>query len=165
MTSPLRPGATIGILGGGQLGRMLAMAAARLGFKTHIFDPSANPPAGDVAAHVTIAPYDDSELLTRFAASVDVITFEFENIPAAALDLLEGIRPVRPARNALAVSQDRVDEKRFLQSLGLKVAPFAAVDTLADLEQALDTIGTPAILKTRRFGYDGKGQQLSLIHI
>ncbi len=158
MTSPLSPGATVGILGGGQLGRMLSMAAARLGLKTHIFEPLANPPAGDVAACVTTAPYDDTAALTEFANSVDVITFEFENIPTAALDILESIRPVRPRRNALAVSQDRMAEKKFLTSLGLHVAPFAQVDTLDDLQTALETVGTPAILKTRRFGYDGKGQ-------
>ncbi len=158
MTSPLPLGATVGILGGGQLGRMLSMAAARLGLKTHIFEPGANPPAGDVAARVTTAAYDDTEALTEFAASVDVITFEFENIPTAALDILESIRPVRPQRNALAVSQDRIAEKEFLTSLGLNVAPFAQIDTLEDLQKALGSIGSPAILKTRRFGYDGKGQ-------
>lgn len=158
MTSPLPLGATIGILGGGQLGRMLSMAAARLGLKTHIFEPGINPPAGDVAQHVTTAQYDDTEALVAFARSVDIITFEFENIPAAALDILESIRPVRPARLALSTSQDRIEEKGFLESLGLRVAPFAQIDTLDDLIAALDKIGTPAILKTRRFGYDGKGQ-------
>ncbi len=158
MTNPLPTGATIGILGGGQLGRMLSVAAARLGFITHIFEPGANPPAGHVADRVTTAAYDDLAALTAFAKSVDVITYEFENIPTAALDTLEALRPIHPNRRALATSQDRLTEKEFLQSLGLNTAPFAAVDTADDLQTALATVCTPAILKTRRFGYDGKGQ-------
>ncbi len=158
MTEPLRPGSTIGILGGGQLGRMLSVAASRLGFRCHIFEPAANPPAADVAHQVTTSSYDDHAALGAFASSVDVITYEFENIPTAALDLLEAQRPIRPNRQALAISQDRLSEKSFLQDLGLRTAPFAAVDSATDLEAALDRIGTPAILKTRRFGYDGKGQ-------
>ncbi len=158
MSKPLPPGATIGILGGGQLGRMLAVAASRLGFKCHIYEPGAMPPAGQVAEHVTCAPYDDDDALTAFANSVDIITYEFENIPTSALDVLESITPVHPNRRALAVSQDRVSEKEFLQGLGLNVAPFAAVDNLAELKTAIAEIGTPSILKTRRFGYDGKGQ-------
>jgi len=158
MTDRLAPGATIGILGGGQLGRMLSVAASRLGFKTHIFEPGANPPAGQVAHAVTTAPYEDEAALRAFAASVDVITYEFENIPTSALDILEAIRPIRPGRNALAVSQDRLSEKTFLRDLGLMTAPFADVASEADLTAALGTIGAPAILKTRRFGYDGKGQ-------
>ncbi len=158
MTNPLAQGATIGILGGGQLGRMLSVAAARLGFKTHIFEPGANPPAGHVADQITTAPYDDTAALTAFASAVDVITYEFENIPTSALDTLEARHPIHPNRRALATSQDRLVEKEFLQSLGLKTAPFAAVDTLDDLTAALAKVGTPAILKTRRFGYDGKGQ-------
>ncbi|MBL4806761.1 MAG: 5-(carboxyamino)imidazole ribonucleotide synthase [Rhodobacteraceae bacterium] len=158
MTNPLPPGSTIGILGGGQLGRMLSVAAARLGLKTHIFEPGANPPAGQVADRVTTAGYDDLTALSAFAQSVDVITYEFENIPTEALDHLEALRPIHPNRKALATSQDRCVEKQFLQGLGLNVAPFAQIDTLDDLTAALATIGTPAILKTRRFGYDGKGQ-------
>ncbi|MEV8466007.1 5-(carboxyamino)imidazole ribonucleotide synthase [Fluviibacterium sp. DFM31] len=158
MTEALRPGATIGILGGGQLGRMLALAAARLGLKTHIYDPAPGGPAEQVADRTTVAAYDDAAALDAFAASVDVVTYEFENIPTSALDLLEAHRPIRPTRKALAVSQDRMTEKTFLQDLGLTVAPFAAVDSAADLEAALGTIGAPSILKTRRFGYDGKGQ-------
>lgn len=154
----LNPGATIGILGGGQLGRMLSVAAARLGFKTHIFDPGANPPAGHVAERVITAAYEDEEALRRFADGVDVITYEFENIPTSALDLLESLRPIRPNRKALAVSQDRLVEKAFLNELGLATAPFAAVDDATDLAEAIAEIGCPAILKTRRFGYDGKGQ-------
>lgn len=154
----LEQGATIGILGGGQLGRMLSVAASRLGFKTHIFEPGANPPAAHVADRVTTANYDDAEALNAFAQSVDVITYEFENIPTSALDVLENIRPIHPNREALRVSQDRITEKDFLANLGLTPAPYAAVDTLADLEHAVTEIGLPAILKTRRFGYDGKGQ-------
>lgn len=158
MNKPLPAGSVIGILGGGQLGRMLSVAAARLGYKTHIFEPGANPPAADVAHALTTASYDDSAALTAFAEAVDVITYEFENIPTAALDLLEARRPIRPNRRALAVSQDRIAEKQFLNGLGLTTAPFAAVSTAEDLEPALAQIGTPAILKTTRLGYDGKGQ-------
>ncbi len=158
MTNSLPTGATIGILGGGQLGRMLSVAAARLGFKTHIFEPAANPPAAHVADRVTTADYDDADALKAFAADVDVITYEFENIPTTALDLLETLRPIRPGREALRVSQDRLTEKTFLRDLGLKTAPFADVSDLASLEAAVADLGTPAILKTRRFGYDGKGQ-------
>ncbi len=158
MTEPLQPGATIGILGGGQLGRMLSVAASRLGLKCHIFEPGNEPPAGQVAARVTTADYADQKALKEFANSVDVITYEFENIPTEALDVLESICPVRPGRDALRISQDRLTEKRFLQDLGLHTAPYAAIDTLADLDAALTDIGIPAILKSRRFGYDGKGQ-------
>ncbi|MEL0437573.1 5-(carboxyamino)imidazole ribonucleotide synthase [Phycobacter sp. K97] len=158
MSDPLQPGATIGILGGGQLGRMLSVAASRLGFRTHIFEPGANPPAGDVAHQVTTAAYEDEAALAAFAASVDVITYEFENIPTAALDILERHRPIRPGREALRVSQDRLTEKSFLKDLGLQTAPFADITSEGDLETALNGIGAPAILKTRRFGYDGKGQ-------
>ena len=158
MTKPLAQGATIGILGGGQLGRMLSVAASRLGLKTHIFEPGANPPAGQVADTVTTASYEDTNALEAFANAVDVITFEFENIPAAALDTIEAITPVLPNRRALATSQDRITEKEFLTGLGLQVAPYANVESHDDLAAAVLTIGTPSILKTRRFGYDGKGQ-------
>lgn len=158
MVDVLNTGATIGILGGGQLGRMLSVAASRLGFKTHIFEPAANPPAGHVADVVTSASYEDEAALKAFAACVDVITYEFENVPTSALDLLESIKPIRPNRRALAVSQDRITEKEFLSGLGLNIAPYAAVDTAEDLDKAIAEIGAPAILKTRRFGYDGKGQ-------
>ncbi len=154
----LAPGATIGILGGGQLGRMLSVAAARLGFKTCIFEPAADCPASHVANVHFKAPYEDEDALRAFAAACDVITFEFENIPAAALDLLSGLTPVRPGRRALKVSQDRLVEKAALADLGLATAPFAAVDDAEDLAEALAEIGPPGILKTRRFGYDGKGQ-------
>lgn len=158
MTDALPTGSTIGILGGGQLGRMLSVAASRLGFRTHIYEPSANPPAAHVADSVTTAPYDDLAALAAFAASVDVVTYEFENIPTAALDVLEKTHPIRPNRRALAVSQDRIAEKDFLTSLGLTTAPYAGVTTLDDLHHAITKIGTPAILKTTRLGYDGKGQ-------
>ena len=158
MTEPLAPGATIGILGGGQLGRMLSVAASRLGFRTHIFEPGANPPAGHVADRVTTARYDDAAALRAFGESVDVITYEFENIPTDALDILEALAPIRPNREALRISQDRLTEKDFIESCGLAVAPHAAVDSAPDLVAALAAIGAPAILKTRRLGYDGKGQ-------
>ncbi len=156
--SALPVGATIGILGGGQLGRMLAVAASRLGLKTHIFEPGSAPPAGDVAHAVTMAAYTDAAALKAFAASVDVITYEFENIPTSALDILEALKPIHPNRNALATSQDRLTEKTFLRDLGLTTAPFAVVADAASLDAAIGTIGTPAILKTRTLGYDGKGQ-------
>jgi 5-(carboxyamino)imidazole ribonucleotide synthase len=158
MTEALSTGAVIGILGGGQLGRMLSVAASRLGFRTHIFEPGANPPAGHVADRVTTAGYDDEAALRAFAESVDVVTYEFENIPTTALDVIEAIRPIRPNREALRVSQDRLVEKDFLTGLGLTVAPYANVENAADLDAAMGTIGAPSILKTRRFGYDGKGQ-------
>jgi 5-(carboxyamino)imidazole ribonucleotide synthase len=157
MAEPLPPGAVIGILGGGQLGRMLSVAAARLGYRTHIYEPAPAPPAADVAHALTTAPYDDRAALTAFAAVVDVITYEFENIPAAALDALS-VRPIHPNRRALATSQDRLAEKAFLTGIGLATAPYAPVATADDLADALSLIGCPAILKTTRLGYDGKGQ-------
>ena len=158
MTDPLHPGAVIGILGGGQLGRMLSVAAARLGYRTHIYEPGAAPPAADVAHAVTTAGYDDRTALAAFAGAVDVITYEFENIPTAALDLLESLRPLHPNRRALAISQDRLAEKAFLNGIGLVTAPFAPVASAEDLTAALTRIGCPSILKTTRLGYDGKGQ-------
>ena len=156
--SPLPTGATIGILGGGQLGRMLSVAASRLGFRTVIFEPGGDCPASHVANYHLQASYEDEDALRRFAESVDVITYEFENIPTSALDLLESLKPIHPNREALRVSQDRLTEKTFLTGLGLATAPFADVPDAAALDAALETIGAPAILKTRRFGYDGKGQ-------
>ena len=158
MNNPLPFGSTIGILGGGQLGRMLSVAAARLGYKTHIFEPAANPPAAHVADRVTTAAYEDLEALHAFAASVDIVTYEFENVPTSALDAIEEHVLLRPNREALRISQDRLTEKSFLQDLGLKTAPFANVESQEDLEQAVAQLGMPSILKTRRFGYDGKGQ-------
>ncbi|MEM9059882.1 MAG: 5-(carboxyamino)imidazole ribonucleotide synthase [Pseudomonadota bacterium] len=158
MIEMLPPGSTIGILGGGQLGRMLAIAAARLGLKSHIFEPGAEPPAADVSRHVTTASYEDEDAVAAFAQSVDVVTYEFENVPTSALDLIEKHVPIRPNREALATSQDRAVEKAFLQGLGIEVAPWAQVDDRAALDVAIGDVGTPSILKTRRFGYDGKGQ-------
>ena len=155
--SELAQGSVIGILGGGQLGRMLSVAASRLGYRCHIYEPGAAP-AGDVAHAVTCAGYDDEAALRAFAAAVDVITYEVENVPTSALDLLESLRPIRPNRRALAVSQDRVAEKGFLNDLGLQTAPWAAVNSESDLRAAVDRLGLPAILKTARLGYDGKGQ-------
>lgn len=160
MSDPLSPGGTIGILGGGQLGRMLAVAASRLGLHVHVFEPGAAPPAGEVARSTTTAGYDDEAALVAFAQGCDVITYEFENVPTAALDILEAHRPIRPGREALRISQDRLTEKTWLAGLGLAVAPFAPVEDAASLAEALERIGRPAILKTRRFGYDGKGQVL-----
>jgi len=158
MIDPLSQGSTIGILGGGQLGRMLSVAAARLGLRCHIFDPGENPPAGQVADQVTMATYDDQAALTAFAKACDVVTFEFENIPTAALDVIEAHAPIRPGREALRISQDRLTEKMFLQDLGLSVAPFADIPDAQAMQAAVAQIGAPSILKTRRFGYDGKGQ-------
>jgi len=154
----LEPGATIGILGSGQLGRMLALAAARLGFKCHIFAPDRDAPAFDVVMHATFADYNDTQALARFADSVDVVTYEFENIPADAATFLAARVPVLPDPEVLATTQDRLVEKNFIAQLGIGTAPFAAVNSAAELCAALERIGRPAVLKTRRFGYDGKGQ-------
>lgn len=154
----LAPGATIGILGGGQLGRFLAMAAAELGFACHVYCPDAHSPAFAVAARATQAPYEDEAALKAFAADVDVVTYEFENIPASCVATLKALVPVLPGVAALETAQDRLAEKRYFSRIGIDVAPFAPVDDLPGLRAALDEIGAPAILKTRRFGYDGKGQ-------
>ncbi|WP_083656397.1 5-(carboxyamino)imidazole ribonucleotide synthase [Mongoliimonas terrestris] len=155
---PLPPGSTIGILGGGQLGRMVALAAARLGFHCHVLCPDPASPAFEVAAAHTVAAYEDADALAALAAAVDVVTYEFENVPAETAHLLSAARPLFPDARALAITQDRVAEKAFLVEAGVAVAPFAAVDTAADLGAAIAVTGLPAILKTRRFGYDGKGQ-------
>ena len=158
MTSaPLPPGSTIGILGGGQLGRMLAMAAAQLGYRCHIYAPEAEGVAADVAAESTSAPYEDASKLAEFAARCDVVTYEFENVPVEPLSSL-GKVPLRAPVKALEIAQDRLAEKRFVEGLGGTPAPFAPVDDEAGFTAALDAIGTPGILKTRRDGYDGKGQ-------
>ena len=154
----LGPGATLGILGGGQLARMIALAAADLGVRCHIYAPDSENPAFDVSAAHTIAAYDDREALAHFADAVDVVTYEFENVPAATAAFLAARRPLHPGAEALAVTQDRLSEKNFVSGLGLSVAPFRSVDTLADLEAAVAELGRPSVLKTRRFGYDGKGQ-------
>jgi 5-(carboxyamino)imidazole ribonucleotide synthase len=157
MTEPLAPGSTVGILGGGQLGRMLAIAAARLGLRARIYAPETDPPAGHVAPTMQ-GDWDDRDRLAAFAAEVDVVTLEFENVPAVAVETLAALVPVRPGLAALTTAADRLLEKRFLNSVGVETAPFAAVDDAASLDAALARIGTPAILKTRRLGYDGKGQ-------
>ena len=148
----------IGILGGGQLGRMLAIAASRLGYKSHIFDPNRNSPASQISTFSTQASYDNFEALTSFAKSVDIVTYEFENIPTDALNIIENYVNIFPNKEALFTSQDRLIEKKFLTNLGLKTAPFENIENIKDLKDAINKIGTPAILKTRRLGYDGKGQ-------
>ena len=157
-TPVLAPGATIGILGGGQLGRMLALAAARIGFKCHVFAPTPDSPAFDVVQRVTHADYVDTEALDRFAADVDVVTYEFENVPAETATFLAARVPVLPDPKILATTQDRLAEKNFVAGLGIRTAPYAAVGAPSELAAALDRIGRPGVLKTRRFGYDGKGQ-------
>lgn len=154
----LTPGAVIGMLGGGQLGRMMALAAAQLGLDVHVYCPDTASPAFSVARYHTCAAYDDEDSLKAFARSVDVVTYEFENVPTSAADLLSQFVSVRPGIKALDVCQDRLTEKRFIADLGIEVAPFADVASDDDLIAAVDQIGLPAILKTRRFGYDGKGQ-------
>ena len=155
----LPPGSTIGILGGGQLGRMLAIAAARLGYKVHIYAPDSElPPAAEVAAAFTRGDYGDEAALARFGAQVDVVTYEFENIAAGPLAALAGQAPLYPPRRSLEIAQDRLAEKDFVSGLGGRPAAYAAVDSREGLDEAVAKLGTPAILKTRRFGYDGKGQ-------
>ncbi|MCA0399236.1 MAG: 5-(carboxyamino)imidazole ribonucleotide synthase [Proteobacteria bacterium] len=154
----LAPGDRIGILGGGQLGRMLALAAARLGLSCHIYAPEADSPAFDVAAARTVADYRDDDALRRFAAEVKAITYEFENVPVESVRFLEALKPVRPGAKALEVAQDRLAEKELARRLGARTAEFAAVDSRADLDAAIKAIGLPAVLKTTRLGYDGKGQ-------
>jgi len=156
---PLAPGSTIGILGGGQLGRMLALAAARLGFDVAILTPEADAPASRVATRTIHGAYDDAVALEALARVSDVITFEFENVPAATVDRLVQLdAEVAPSARALAIAQDRLEEKRFLNAAGSPTVAFAAVDNDADLARALQTLGAPLLLKTRRGGYDGKGQ-------
>ncbi len=155
---PLPPGSTIGILGGGQLGRMLALAASQLGLKSHIYAPEDDSPAFDVSAARTIASYDDEAALRAFAGAIDVATYEFENVPAATVDFLSGMIPVRPGAKALACAQDRINEKTLARELNVGTAAFAPISSLEDLHKHLRAIGTPSVLKTRRLGYDGKGQ-------
>jgi len=157
--TPLRPGATIGILGGGQLGRMLASAGAQLGFSMLIYSPEEDPPAGRVAAGAWSAAWDDSDALAEFAAACDVVTLEFENVPVRTVDVIEAAGvPVRPGAASLKVSQDRYTEKTFLNAQGIATAPFEPVDGPGDITAALTTLGGKGVLKTRREGYDGKGQ-------
>ncbi len=156
----MKPGSVIGIIGGGQLGRMSALAAARLGFRTHIFSPEADGPAHQVTSLSTVADYADLAALRGFAHAVDVVTFEFENLPAESLKLLESLRPVRPGAKILAISQDRLLEKQFLNESGIATAPWAKVESEAELAAAAARLGLPAVLKTTRLGYDGKGQAM-----
>jgi 5-(carboxyamino)imidazole ribonucleotide synthase len=158
LEKPLAPGGTIGIIGGGQLGRMLAMAAARLGLKTSIYNDAPYAPAFQVTPHATVGAYDDLQKLAAFADACDVVTFEFENLPAHAIAHLGEHVPVRPGAHALAVTQDRLSEKSFVEKLGLKTAPFFEVSSTDQARDAFGRIGGKAIIKTRRFGYDGKGQ-------
>ncbi|WP_421785334.1 5-(carboxyamino)imidazole ribonucleotide synthase [Hyphobacterium sp.] len=158
MTQPLAPGSVIGIFGGGQLGRMLAMAGAGLGFDIHVYDPDRDCPAGRVATRICAAPWDDMGAVQSFAARCDAVTFEWENVPAAALDAAQSRTPVRPGRKSLELTQDRLTEKTFIRDAGGGTVEFAEVGSLAELETAVEKIGRPCILKTRRFGYDGKGQ-------
>ncbi len=154
----LKPGDTIGILGGGQLGRMLALAAARLGLRCQVFSPDPDSPAFDVVQRATCAEYADVEALEFFANDVDVVTYEFENVPSAAAMVLAARRPVLPSRTVLETTQDRLAEKDFVTSLGIRTADYADVSSVAGLREAIVRIGLPGVLKTRRFGYDGKGQ-------
>ena len=156
--TPLPPGSTIGIIGSGQLGRMAALAAARLGYRVHVFSPEAESPTEQVAAQATVASYTDLDALDSFARSVDVVTFEFENIPAESVRVLSDRVPVRPCWRVLEVAQDRINEKRFFASLGIETAPWAEVNSADGLKKAVAAIGRPAVLKTNRLGYDGKGQ-------
>ena len=151
------PGETIGILGGGQLGRMLAKAAAQLGYRVHVYAPEADSVAAEVCARFTHAAWDDARAMAEFAADCAVVTYEFENVPVAPLKALGNV-PLHPNARALEVAQDRLNEKEFVEALGGRTAPYMAVDTREDLDEALVRIGSPGILKTRREGYDGKGQ-------
>ncbi|MFZ0018358.1 MAG: 5-(carboxyamino)imidazole ribonucleotide synthase, partial [Acetobacteraceae bacterium] len=160
MTSPLPPNSTIGLVGGGQLGRMSALAAARLGYRCHILTREKDSPASQVSAATTISDYHAPAGLREFAAAVDVISFEFENVSAEGLDLLASLKPVRPSPEILRTSQDRVVEKTFLNGAGVPTAPWAPVESLDSLIAAVDRIGLPAVLKTTRLGYDGKGQAM-----
>jgi 5-(carboxyamino)imidazole ribonucleotide synthase len=156
----LLPGATIGVLGSGQLGRMFAMAARRMGYLVHTFSPETDTPTGQVADFEVTASYDDLDAVRDFASRVQVVTFEFENVPAATVEALGGIVPVRPDGATLYTTQHRLREKTFLQTAGFPVTPFRRVGTRAELDAALAAIGCPAVLKTAGFGYDGKGQRL-----
>jgi len=158
LSGPLTPGATIGVLGSGQLGRMLALAARPMGYGIHVFSPERDSPAGRVADHEWGAPYEDLDAARRFARAVDVVTLEFENIPAETVEEISSLAPVRPGLRALKTTQNRLKEKEFLRAGGFPVAPFRAVPDRASLEAALGEVGVPAVLKTAGFGYDGKGQ-------
>jgi 5-(carboxyamino)imidazole ribonucleotide synthase len=155
----IAPGSVLGVLGSGQLGRMFTIAARRMGYRVHTYSPDSDTPTGQVADVEVAASYDDADALRAFAAKVAVVTFEFENVPSAATEVLASMVPVRPSPLALHVSQQRAREKRFLASHGIPTVPFDVATTAAELSTALERIGTPAIVKTAAFGYDGKGQQ------
>ena len=154
----IAPGGIVGILGGGQLGRMIAMAAARLGFKVHIYCPEEEAPARQVAYQWTVGAYEDIPRLEAFAEATDVVTYEFENIPAETAKLLAKKTLVRPHPAALEIAQDRELERKFLTKIGVPVSPYQSVSTRQELDRAIDAVSLPAVLKTRRGGYDGKGQ-------
>jgi 5-(carboxyamino)imidazole ribonucleotide synthase len=156
--TPLLPGAKLGMLGAGQLGRMFAIAAAKLGYHVHVFSPRVDSPTGQVSHRETVADYNDTDALVKFAKSVDVVTLEFENIPIAAIKTVEQFGPVRPSGAVLHTTQNRLREKRFLMAAGIACAPFAEVNSLAELDTAIQQLGLPAVLKTADSGYDGKGQ-------
>ena len=158
-TTPILPGSTIGCLGGGQLGRMFALAARKMGYRVQTVDPAPDSPTGQISDREFNVPFTDIATLTEFARGVDVVTYEFENIPVEALDALSGIVPLRPGRNVLYTTQNRLREKQFLQGAGFPVAPFRVVQSEADLREAVTALGCPCVLKTADFGYDGKGQQ------
>jgi 5-(carboxyamino)imidazole ribonucleotide synthase len=158
LAAPVPPGGTIGILGGGQLGRMLSLAAARLGLKTHIYCHDDKAPAFQVADRHTCGEFDDRKAVQAFVETCDAVTFEFENVPATTIELISHLKPVNPGARALGFTQDRLAEKTFIQSLGLNTAPFFAVATDAEARQSFATLGGHGVLKTRRLGYDGKGQ-------
>lgn len=158
LAAPVVPGGTIGILGGGQLGRMLALASARLGLKTHVYCHDAHAPAFQVADKHTIGEFGDLAAISKFAAACDVVTFEFENVPAATVEHIAELTPISPNATALRITQDRFEEKRFIKSLGLQTAGFAEVNSEAGARAALELVGGNGIMKTRRMGYDGKGQ-------
>jgi 5-(carboxyamino)imidazole ribonucleotide synthase len=154
------PGSTIGVLGSGQLGRMLALAARRMGYRVHSFSPERDTPAGQVSDWEIVAEYGDLDAVRKFAAGVSVVTFEFENVPAATAQAAASVGPLRPGPRVLEVTQHRIREKTFLSKNGFPVTPFRAINTIDELRQAVSDFGTPGILKTASFGYDGKGQQL-----
>ena len=158
MTRIIGPGAALGVLGSGQLGRMFAIAARCMGYRVHTFSPEEDSPTGQVADLEVTAPYEDLDALRTFAGGVDVVTFEFENVPFEAVDAIEALAPVRPSGVALHTAQERGREKTFLADRGIPTAPFARAATLDELWDAVARVGTPAIIKTAAFGYDGKGQ-------
>jgi 5-(carboxyamino)imidazole ribonucleotide synthase len=162
MTQPKRypPGATIGVMGGGQLGRMLASAARRMGYRIHIFTPELDSPGGQLADFATVARYDDADAVNTFASAIDLLTFEFENIPSQTVEWCAPHCEIRPAGRILHIAQNRIREKEFLRAAAVPIAPFRRISSAQDLRDAAEKIGTPAILKTAAFGYDGKGQRL-----